>query len=201
MPKPYRTLAGFVAAWATAVVVAFLVGCVATLFMGNDAGQLLKAAAFGRKDALDIFLFIGGVSAMEAGVVAFLAAIFLAWPLHLILRTVQRVTLRLYLAIGFGIALAVSGILLILRNLIYDFPAGEEWFEYVAIFIIGPVAALIFWTVARPEQMDRERPTESAGGTSRRLNGAGSSNRSEERCGRTAHERPRDELRAQKTRA
>lgn len=156
MTRLYRTLAGFAAAWGASVAVAFLVGCAFALFMGNDALSLLRAAAFGNKDALNVFLFVGGTSAIAAGVVAFFAAVFIAWPLHIASRKLQHVTLRLYILAGFGIALAVSGIFLVLQHLIGCFPATGLWLEYVAIIIAGPIATLTFWIVAGPAAVSRK---------------------------------------------
>lgn len=150
MTKLSRTVTGFAAAWGASVAVAFLVGCAFAPFMGNDALPLLKAAASGHKDALEIFLFVGGTSAIAAAVVAFLAVVFIAWPLYLASRRLQHVNLRLYILAGFGIALAVSAILLALQYMIRDFPGTGLWLEYVAIIIAGPIATLTFWIVVRP---------------------------------------------------
>lgn len=160
MTKPYqlRMLAGFVAAWAASVSVAFLAGCVFALFMGNDAIELFKAAASGNKDALNIILFVGGTSAMAAGVVAFLATVFIAWPLYFFSRKLHHVTLCLYVLVGVGIALVVSVILLALQHLIRDFPGGGVWFQFAAIIVAGPIATLTFWAIVRPGGTDRNQP-------------------------------------------
>lgn len=157
MVKHFRTLVGFTAAWCASIAVAFLVGCIFALFMGNKAGQLLNAAVYGNKDAVNVFLFVGGTSAMAAAVIAFLAAIFIAWPLYLASRRLRHVTLNLYVLAGFGMALVVSGVLLAFQHVIRDFPGSGLWFEYVAILIAGPVATLTFWIITKPGQVSHNQ--------------------------------------------
>lgn len=132
--------------------------------MGNDALELLKAAAFGDKDANNILLFVGGTSAIAAAVVAFLAAVFIGLPLFMASKKIQRGTLRLYVIAGFCIALAVSGILLALQQLIHDFPSTDVGFEYIAIFIAGPIATLVFWIVVHSGRESYDNPAQAAGG-------------------------------------
>ena len=171
MSKLLRILAGFAAAWGSAVVVAVLVGCASVLFAvkGGNAGQVLKAAAFGDKDALNFFLLVGMICAMVAAVVAFLAAIFIGLPLYLASRKLQHVTLRHYLMYGFGIALVVSGFLIALQQLVDGFPVPRLFFEHVAIITAGPTATLTFWAIVRPDRADSGRP---AGDTGHRISHA-----------------------------
>jgi hypothetical protein len=154
-----RTVFGFVAAWVSAVGIAFVVGCVVAPFMVYDAGEFALAALSGDKDAWDIMLFIGGACAIAASVIGVLAGLFIALPLYLASRRLRHPTLRMHLMAGLGISWVVAAILFGLQHLTRDFPGTGLYFPYTAILIAGPIATLVFWLIAKPM---KEGPNRSA---------------------------------------
>lgn len=155
-PSGLRAFVAFVAAWVASVAVGFVLGCLYAVRM--EAGyvdEFLKAAASGSNDALDIFYLVGITVAIAASGIALVAAVFIAWPLYLIFRKRQRLSLRHHLLAGLATAVVVAAILLTLQHLFRDLPGAERWFEVAAILITGPIAALTFWAVTRPAQAGR----------------------------------------------
>ncbi|HEV2560728.1 MAG TPA: hypothetical protein VGT78_01180 [Rhizomicrobium sp.] len=116
--------------------------------------EFIKATTSGRKEAIDIFLFVGVTVAIAAAIIAFLAVALIAWPLYLVSGNHQNISLRAHLLIGLIIALIVGGILLVLQHVFYNFPAIEYWFEVATIIPAGLASALAFWTVTHAARIN-----------------------------------------------
>jgi hypothetical protein len=150
-----RTLAGFAVAWATSVAVAFAAGCIyAVALMHGHAVGFLKAVGAGQKDALNIFLFVGGTTAIAAAAIALLVIFVIAWPLYLLSKKLQRVSRPQYIAAGLAIAAVVVAVLLSLQLAFSPLAVGSEYYlEIVTILVGGPAATLAFWSVVRPDRI------------------------------------------------
>jgi len=87
-----RVFLGLGAAWMSSVVVGFLFGCLyAVRLETGHIADFLKAAASGSKDAIGVSFFVGTTVAIAAAAIALLVTIFIAYPLYLASRTLERI--------------------------------------------------------------------------------------------------------------
>ncbi|GEM_PF-6867433 len=136
-----RPLTSMGAAWAASVSVAFLGGCAyamvlmhATPFHGTTDGETWK-----------VLLFIGGATAIAAAIIAAIAMLFMAWPIHLLLLKSRRTSSIHYSAAGLIMSLIILVILVGLQAAFEPLAIhGDYIFEILIVLITGPVAMLVF---------------------------------------------------------
>lgn len=154
-----RTLAGFVAAWATTVAVAFAAGGLYAIWlMRHHAVEQTQAAVFGPKDALDAFLFfVGTTAAVTASVIGLLTILVVAWPIYPLSRRRQWVSWPQYVTAGLALAIGVAVVLSGLQLAFSPLVDSGYYLEVVAVLIAGPSAALVFWSVVRPDRFTQAK--------------------------------------------
>jgi hypothetical protein len=144
---------GFVVAWMASVAVAFLSGCLHSIYMERGhVAEFLEGMGAAKRDALTAFFLVGFVAAMAAALIAALAAVFIAWPMYLAARRYKVCSLFAYLSAGIIISLIVIFIILPAQRYLDTLLPSDYLLEIISILIAGPVAAMSFWLVARPDR-------------------------------------------------
>jgi hypothetical protein len=128
-----RLLGALMVAWAAAVFVGFLAGCVYAIALGLTEN----------------ILSIGAVTAIVTAPIAGVVVFALGWPLF---RTWMRRGYSSALAhIGAGALIAaVTTLLVAAAHYFGGFLLGKDFpFALATIIVAGPVAALVVWLVLR----------------------------------------------------
>ena len=133
---------GFLAAAATPVPF----GCLGAICLAVWAGG-------NRADAFFFVVLLGALSSMIAGVLVTAA---LGVPTYLLLNILNRRSLASYLVAGAMIS-AIAGGLLLLDEWLGHKPNPAQLvlgrISQTVAFVSGPVAAWIFWRIARPDRV------------------------------------------------
>jgi hypothetical protein len=133
--------------------VAFVAGCLHSIHMeSGHVAEFLKGITSGNREALTTFFLVGLVAAIAAALISALAIIFIAWPLYLAARRHRVLSLNAYLFSGLLVSLLVTGILLITQRYLDPLLPSDYKLEVISILIAGPLAAMSFWLVARPDR-------------------------------------------------
>lgn len=142
-----RLARGLLVGFATAVIVAFLGGCVYAVIKGTPAGSTFKVTA----DALDFMLFVGGAAAGFAAPIAAIAAFALAFPLFRFCVLRNYASPLVYIGGGILISLVIAG-LFVVAHYFTDFLSDDTDLRLgiSAALAAGPLSALAFWFVVRP---------------------------------------------------
>lgn len=138
----------------SAILAASLVAAVTSavymlLATTGDEANILRAAAAGNRDAINVLLFVAVPSVAIAAAIAALASVAVALPMY---ARAREASLRIYvltgLATAFVVAAAVAG-----GHFLWAFLTDSDFhFAVVTLLIGGPVAMAAFWTVARPDR-------------------------------------------------
>jgi len=137
-----RFTTGILAAWATEMVVSFIVGCVYVFSIGGIDSRHLSGLG-------DAILMIGGIFLLIGTAVGFVSSLVLGVPI-----------LKLFIRYGFTSGLSFLGagtiISAALGSVFYiSHQFGEKImdmdfnFAMLAVFLSGPLAGLSFWLVYR----------------------------------------------------
>jgi hypothetical protein len=92
---------------------------------------------------------------MAASAIALLTIIVIAWPLYLFSRQLQLMSRSQYIAAGIAVAGVVAGAVLpiLLRTFTPVILESVHNLEIAAVLVVGPAAALVFWSIVRPNRM------------------------------------------------
>jgi len=142
-----RLARGLLVGFATAVIVAFLGGCIYAVVEGTPAGSTFKVTA----DALDFMLFVGGAAAGFAAPIAAIAAFALGLPLFRFCVLRNYACPLVYVGGGILISLVIAG-LFVVAHFFTDFLSDDTDLRLgiFAALAAGPLSALAFWFVVRP---------------------------------------------------
>lgn len=142
-----RLARGLVVAFATAVIVAFLGGCIYAVIEGTPEGGTFKLTA----DALEFMFFVGGAAASFAAPIAAIAAFALGLPLFRFCVSRNYASPLVYVGGGILISLVVAG-LFAATHYFAGFlgPGPDIRLGICAALAAGPISALAFWFVVRP---------------------------------------------------
>jgi hypothetical protein len=142
-----RLARGLLVACATAMIVAFLGGCVYGAFLGTPEGVSFRLTA----DALSFMLFVGGVTAVCAAPIAGIASFALGLPLFGFCVSRNYASPLVYVGGGVLISLVVAGLLALGHHLAgFLGPGPNIRLGISAALAAGPFSALAFWFVVRP---------------------------------------------------
>jgi hypothetical protein len=148
-----RGAGGIVSAVVAASLVAALTsaGYMLLATTGHEA-NILRAAASGNQDAINVLLFVAIPSVAIAAAITALASVAVALPMYARARGSYWTSLRIYiltgLATAFVVVAAVAG-----GHFLWAFLIDSDFhFAVVSLLIGGPVAMAAFWTVARPDR-------------------------------------------------
>lgn len=138
-----RLVRGLLGAYATALIVAFLGGCVYAVIVGTPEGGAFKLTA----DAPEFILFVGGAAAGFAAPVAAIATFALGLPLFWFCVSRNYASPLVYIGGGILISLIVAGLFAVTQFL---GPGPDIRLGIFAALAAGPLSALTFWFVVRP---------------------------------------------------
>lgn len=136
------------AAWGAAIVIAFIAGSIyASVLEKGSATEFVAAASRGGKDALQVFLYVGGVSCAVAAVVsAFLIAV-LSWPLYLLAKRSSLHSLRPYIFTGVAIVLILIGVLIALHRF-NQILVGTDFYFAVLTTVVTSAASMTAFRIS-----------------------------------------------------
>lgn len=142
-----RLFLGLLAAVATAVVVAFLCGCVYAGVVGTPQGDPFRLTV----DMLQGMLAIGAVAAMTAMPIAAIAAFALGLPVFGFCVSRNYVSPLVYVGGGVLISLTMA-VLFAAAHYFWDFlDYGPEFSLAISAPIAaGPFSSIAFWLAVRP---------------------------------------------------
>jgi hypothetical protein len=147
-----RLARGLLVGCATAMIVAFLAGCVYAVIESTPEGGVVRVTG----DALGPMLLIGGVAAAVAAPIAGIAALVLGFPLFGFCVSRNYSSPLIYIGGGILISLLVAGLMVAAHNFT-DFLTDDADLRLgmSATLAAGPLSALALWFVVRPSQSSR----------------------------------------------
>lgn len=144
-----RITAGLVAAFAAAVAVETLATCAYTTLQVLASGHGLGAAHGGG------LAFVALGAAYVSARIALVTVVLIALPYVIISHKLQHVSLIYDVLSGTVIGAGVF-MVMILRRFTYPAPplrmGSDQYFLAISAIVVGAVAALTFWVVARPDK-------------------------------------------------
>ncbi|WP_144259473.1 hypothetical protein [Methylocystis sp. ATCC 49242] len=147
-----RLFLGGAAALIFSVAGAFAAGCVEAIRLMTISGDYQFLAALARMDpeALKFLLFVGMIGAIVSIIISLPSIVFFYLANLLIARVAKPISKRTRALVSFGAAIIFAMTLLPLQvHLGLGIKEIDFAGEITAIIIIAPIAARIFWKIAR----------------------------------------------------
>lgn len=154
--RQHRLLTGFVLAGLAAVFAAFVGGCIyAVLISNEDALTTFRKVILEGEPALKVFLYVGGISALVAAMVASVTIILVGIPLYSWAKRPRYASLGTYLATGVVVSMVLV-VILALGHVFHTFLLeGDFWFSVVLLVVGGQISTLTFWAFVRPDRLEK----------------------------------------------
>lgn len=147
-----RLLLGGAAAFIFSIAGAFVAGCIEAIRLMTINGDFEFLAALARIDteALNFLLFVGMVGAIVSIIISLPSIVFFYLAYMLIARTATTLSKRTHALVSFGATTIFAVTLLPLQaHLGLGTKSIDFAGEIIAIILVAPIAARIFWNVAR----------------------------------------------------
>jgi hypothetical protein len=137
---------GLLAAWATSIIAAFIVGCIYTAFSVRTPSGWPDLALQGAVPAITAIAFVVAMVAMQ---VSTAATLVLGFPIFKYLVHRGSLSAASSIAAGAVVAAILSGLLFAAHRL-KDFLVSDDFnMGMAAIIVSGPVSGLALWLVVR----------------------------------------------------
>jgi len=137
-----RFTSGILAAWATEMVVSFIVGCMYVFSIGGNGSHHLSGLG-------DAIFMIAGIFLMIGAVVGFIASLVLGVPILKFFIRCGLTSWLSFLGAGAIISAALGSVFYVSHQFGEKMMDTDFHFAILAVFLSGPLAGLSFWAAYR----------------------------------------------------